>query len=404
MDKNTLSNYGWIVIAVLVLSVMIALATPFGEYIKAGVESTTAGLFDTSEKALNVVGMSAKDDTGKMVYTGAEGEYTTDAYIKKGEIVSDGGMAYTSMIKVEEGVTYYFSCYSAYSAYPVVVMYDSEKEFVANYGPTDMKTELTKSYCYNASANFFDNNYEREINWVTIPKGISYIVFNVPKSEVAKIQVYKGGYPKELHSYTSVLPTNNNLTGKTAIFYGDSIAAGAKAGKEGFPENIAGANNMKYINCAVAGYKLSNFVNQINSTSAPSKLSKADYVIIEGFVNDVVGTYTPLPIGSISAEGTTEFDSTTFTGMLEQLIYDYQQAGYSAKLGFVLTSKPTNKNESTLEKIRAYWDAAIVVFEKYDVNYLDLWNKTYSYADGLHPDFQGTHDMTKDIEIWMNTL
>lgn len=62
MDKNTLSNYGWIVIAVLVLSVMIALATPFGEYIKAGVESTTAGLFDTSEKALNVVGMSAKTD------------------------------------------------------------------------------------------------------------------------------------------------------------------------------------------------------------------------------------------------------------------------------------------------------------------------------------------------------
>ena len=34
MDKNTLSNYGWIVIAVLVLVIMIALATPFGEYIK----------------------------------------------------------------------------------------------------------------------------------------------------------------------------------------------------------------------------------------------------------------------------------------------------------------------------------------------------------------------------------
>ena len=61
MDKNTLSNYGWIVIAVLVLSVMIALATPFGEYIKAGVESTTTGLFETGEKAMNVVGMSAGD-------------------------------------------------------------------------------------------------------------------------------------------------------------------------------------------------------------------------------------------------------------------------------------------------------------------------------------------------------
>ena len=59
MDKNTLSNYGWIVIAVLVLSVMIALATPFGKYIENGVRSTTAGLFETSEKAMNVVGMSA---------------------------------------------------------------------------------------------------------------------------------------------------------------------------------------------------------------------------------------------------------------------------------------------------------------------------------------------------------
>ena len=53
MDKNTLSNYGWIVIAVLVLSVMIALATPFGQYIELGVRSTTEGLFSTSQNAMN---------------------------------------------------------------------------------------------------------------------------------------------------------------------------------------------------------------------------------------------------------------------------------------------------------------------------------------------------------------
>ena len=33
MDKNTLSNYGWIVVLILVLSVLLALATPFGTYI-----------------------------------------------------------------------------------------------------------------------------------------------------------------------------------------------------------------------------------------------------------------------------------------------------------------------------------------------------------------------------------
>ena len=38
MDKETLSNYGWVVICVMVLAVMIALATPFGEYIRDGVK------------------------------------------------------------------------------------------------------------------------------------------------------------------------------------------------------------------------------------------------------------------------------------------------------------------------------------------------------------------------------
>ena len=42
MDKETLSNYGWIVICVLVLSVMIALATPFGTYVSNAVKSTTS--------------------------------------------------------------------------------------------------------------------------------------------------------------------------------------------------------------------------------------------------------------------------------------------------------------------------------------------------------------------------
>ena len=46
MDKETLSNYGWIVICVLVLAVMLALATPFGNFISTAVKSTTQGLFD----------------------------------------------------------------------------------------------------------------------------------------------------------------------------------------------------------------------------------------------------------------------------------------------------------------------------------------------------------------------
>lgn len=53
MDKETLSNYGWVVICVLVLVVMIALATPFGKYIADAVSKTTQGLFGASKNALD---------------------------------------------------------------------------------------------------------------------------------------------------------------------------------------------------------------------------------------------------------------------------------------------------------------------------------------------------------------
>lgn len=53
MDKETLSNYGWVVICVLVLVVMIALATPFGKFIAEAVKNTTQSLFAVSQKALN---------------------------------------------------------------------------------------------------------------------------------------------------------------------------------------------------------------------------------------------------------------------------------------------------------------------------------------------------------------
>ena len=85
MDKSTLSNYGWIVIAVLVLAVMIALATPFGKYIESGVENTTQGLFDTSEKAMNVVGMSAGDGS----FESGSGETSTTKLPAKGKTLEE---------------------------------------------------------------------------------------------------------------------------------------------------------------------------------------------------------------------------------------------------------------------------------------------------------------------------
>ena len=61
MDKETLSNYGWIVILVLILAVMLALATPFGTFIAGAIKSTTAGLFDVNQAALGSAGINVDD-------------------------------------------------------------------------------------------------------------------------------------------------------------------------------------------------------------------------------------------------------------------------------------------------------------------------------------------------------
>lgn len=261
MDKSTLSNYGWIVIAVLVLSVMIALATPFGRYIEQAVWSTTEGLFDTSEKALNVVGMSA-----------------------------------------------------------------------------------------------------------------------TPK---------------------------NRLLNNKAVFFGDSICKGSTPGGDSayvenpFSKIITDKNNMDYQNYGTNGYTISNTYRKMFSSTVASSLSTMsdkDYVIVEGFINDVI---LETPLGVLSDMGTTTFDETTFIGQLEQLIVKYNEKGYKAKLGFVMIRNVPCSDASI---IRQYWDAAISVFEKYDVNYIDLYSKDYPLHDNCHPNELGHKQMAEDIEPWMNSF
>lgn len=71
MDKETLSNYGWIVICVLVMVVMIALASPFGNFVASAIKSTTQGLFDVNQSALNSTGLI---DIGDQSFGDGEGE------------------------------------------------------------------------------------------------------------------------------------------------------------------------------------------------------------------------------------------------------------------------------------------------------------------------------------------
>ena len=62
MDKQTLSNYGWLVIVTLILAVMLALATPFGTYVGDAVVSVANGYVGASNNAMDDDNIAANQE------------------------------------------------------------------------------------------------------------------------------------------------------------------------------------------------------------------------------------------------------------------------------------------------------------------------------------------------------
>ena len=59
MDKETFSSYGWIVITVIVIAIMIAFATPFGDFIVNAVKEILADFKATASDAISNTTVSA---------------------------------------------------------------------------------------------------------------------------------------------------------------------------------------------------------------------------------------------------------------------------------------------------------------------------------------------------------
>ena len=83
MDRETLSHYGWIVILVLILAVLLAFATPFGSFIADGFKATYAGFDMVGNGAMDVV----MNSTGGCTHNNTEIKNVTDDYT--GDTVCD---------------------------------------------------------------------------------------------------------------------------------------------------------------------------------------------------------------------------------------------------------------------------------------------------------------------------
>ena len=57
MDKETLSHYGWIVVLILILSVLLVFATPFGKFVTGAIKAYSDGLFGVNKNAMDAAGI-----------------------------------------------------------------------------------------------------------------------------------------------------------------------------------------------------------------------------------------------------------------------------------------------------------------------------------------------------------
>lgn len=89
MDRDTLSNYGWIVIAIMIISVLLATASPFGTFMADGFKAAYTGLAETNGITNNMIGVasgaiySPKNDlvNGKFYTSNGNNNYTVSLEI-----------------------------------------------------------------------------------------------------------------------------------------------------------------------------------------------------------------------------------------------------------------------------------------------------------------------------------
>ena len=394
MDKNTLSNYGWIVIAVLVLSVMIALATPFGEYIKAGVESTTAGLFDTSEKALNIVGMSAtgKEPPAPIVNVRDDYEHLSGYINNNGEIESDKKCNFVR-IPVTEG------------EYWLVWYPDESKLYSGRLRYEDNSNQLVSYYNMHSSVMKYQivKDTESTASIMQIPAGVSYMCVNISLA------------PAWDYTDSAIIA---KVESPKWVALGDSITA-PTATSEGLTKNyleyVSEECDMSYINLAAGGQgyaygdydfvsKLDQIPNDVELITIYGSFNDSNNISNLGTVNDV---YVDGGNNSVAAH-------INYT-------YDYIKTNHpNAKIAVIIPAPwfSMNPAESTgVTTSKKYVNLLKEICDNKGIAYLDLYNNSgmtpwddeykatyYLNGDGVHPNNEGHKLLAPKITPFIKSI
>jgi len=250
------------------------------------------------------------------------------------------------------------------------------------------------------------------VNKITIDGVTKINLLNTDIETAADIPAGKYGY---LKTGALVLGTGENmsanpLNGKILAANGDSICRGVGNNDIGYPDLIGTANGMTVQNIGVGGATIATgtAASHYISTSISDMRSDADYILLEGGVND---PDFGVSLGSLSSGYTETLDTTTFAGGFETMLKNALARFPGKKIGYIFVHKCGSFSEN-------HYNIAKQACEKWGIPYCDLntqapplgfvdalKNAYTNSGDGFHPNADGYNAYyVPKITAWMKTL
>ena len=323
MDKETLSNYGWIVILVLILAVMLALATPFGNFIAGAIKATTAGFFSVNQNALNSTGLI---NIGNQEFESCNHEYeiTTTGDCATGTTSTHTcklcGKSYTETKPVghkwdDSGLTC-TKCGTTVVAYGFKASdYDSK---MGTTTATDTNVVIPDTFTYDGTTYkvTYISNYAfrncSNLTSITIPESVTSIEsyafdnctnltsIDIPGS-VTSIGKWAFNSCKSLTSIT--IPDSVTSVGDSAFYYCDSLT------------NVAIGNSVTNIGESAFGY-----CKSLTSINIPEGVTSIVFSTFNGCysLTSITIPDSVTSIGQYAFSGCSKLTSITYKGTTAQ--------------------------------------------------------------------------------------
>lgn len=382
----------------LLLAVLTLLSTMvFPLYADEYTEEPGSGDIIEEEPATNV--------SGEEIYNYYDFYHSYGAYINDmGEVTESTEYSINEHISIMGGSTIYFGpCTSGTVS---LVTYDS---FGSSYGYVD--AGLCTEY-----AQLDDGSVIYSYELLSDVSAISIAAEN----QYADKFILTEGQPFDSVGYEEYHAIDP-LTGKSALFVGDSICHGVKdtpTDHYGWAGRIGEANGMDWVNNGESGYSVST-CRASNYGVIVDKLTEYknrsfDYVLLHGGVNDA---WDAVAVGEITdGYDPAAFDVSTFAGGLEDLIYKtYYYYGRKATVGYLCNFTMPAASNANLNDMSAYFDIAKEICDKWNVRYFDMYNNSKVNADlkvststylpdYIHPNKGGYDILSPMIEGFMKTL